>query len=84
MYNIYIIYICMYIYIIYTDIYIYIYIYILYICNGYISIQIYKCKIDYNKLLKNAQCPEIVHASIIPLHSVFYGIFTQFLDGYNL
>ena len=56
MYNIYIIYICMYIYIIYTDIYIYIYIYILYICNGYISIQIYKCKIDYNKLLKNAQC----------------------------
>ena len=40
-------------------IYIYIYIYMLYI---YMYTHLYQCKMDYNKLLKSAHCPDLVKA----------------------
>ena len=95
--NMYIIYI--YIYILYIcNVYVYIHIYI-YIYTNYIYIHIiyiyiyiytYNCKIDYDKLLKSAQYPDLVRAyttgyetinnnvSIIPLHCVSWNFHTIF------
>ena len=40
----------------------YIYIYICIYIYIYIYIHLYQCKMDYNKLLKSAHCPDLVRA----------------------